>query len=157
MTLHIKTQLPSAEGFAQLRRETDWGAITSAQAKASLSASQCGVSLYSAAQPANTSAELIGAELIGMARVIGDGVLNLYIQDVIITKAYRGQGYGAKLLGALIAQLQQDYPEDCTIGLMAATGQAPFYARFGFEARPSPSTDAGMTAPLSELRSSKAP
>ena len=139
MSFDVTAKLPSAQDFVSLRREAHWGQINSAQAKAALSASLAGVSLWD------------NKTCIGMARVIGDGVLNLYIQDVIITKAHRGQGYGAKLLGALISNLKQSYPPECTIGLMAAKGQAPFYARFGFAARPSPTTDAGMNAALGQL------
>jgi len=151
----IKETLPSAAGFISLRQDTDWGAVSEAQAQAALSASLCGVTLYhggeSTAQNGDDQSKLIGA-----ARVIGDGVLNLYIQDVIIAQKYRGQGYGAKLMQSVISLLQRDFPKHCTIGLMAAKGQAPFYTRFGFLSRPSPSVDAGMTAQLGTLQANQA-
>jgi len=95
------------------------------------------------------------SKIIGMARVIGDGILNLYIQDVIIAHGYRGHGFGQKILFTLIEHLKSTYAEDCTIGLMAAKGQTHFYKQFGFEVRPSEETDSGMTAPLSRLKKSQ--
>lgn len=174
MNLLIRNQLPSADEFCSLRLDTGWGEISLSQAQAALSASLCGVSLYSndaqnrsfnmgAADVKSTGVKIADVKgtapalintppaLIGMARVIGDGVLNLYIQDVIIAKKYRGQGYGARLMDALIAALQDSYPKDCTIGLFAAKGQAPFYERFGFLSRPSAITDAGMNAEIGAL------
>ena len=142
MTQHtIIPSLPSSLGFQTLRMDTDWGKISLNQAKAALSASLCGVSIY----------DLNDNRLLGMARVIGDGVLNLYIQDVIIDKSCRAQGLGTELMQALIHHLHGKYPADCTIGLMAAKGQTAFYTRFGFIARPTPHVDAGMYAQLGTL------
>lgn len=106
--------------------------------------------------PETSGAEIFGAEppkpaLIGMARVIGDGVLNLYIQDVIIAKGYRSKGLGARVLAQIITDLQSVAPKECTIGLMAAKGQSAFYTRFGFTARPNDKADAGMSAALNTL------
>ena len=89
--------------------------------------------------------------VIGMARIIGDGVLNLYIQDVIIAKAYRRQKLGTLILNHLITLLHNKFPADCTIGLMAAKGQTQFYNQFGFETRPNNDVDAGMSAALRDL------
>ncbi len=164
MGFDIQAKLVSADEFVNLRRETDWGAISLAQAQASLSASLCGICLYDTHETQTDLLEselmdsefirskLIAPKLIGMARIIGDGVLNLYIQDVIIAAPYRGQGLGRKLMDAVIDMLQQNYPADCTIGLMAAKSQAPFYAQFGFLTRPASTLGAGMTAQLNQLR-----
>ena len=127
MHIEIKADLPTAEGFVALRCETDWERVSLQQAQASLKASLCGICLY--------DKRTIPPTLIAMARVVGDGVLNLFIQDVIIAKNHRGQ-----------------YPETCTIGLMAAKNQAPFYKHFGFLSRPTSTVDAGMYARLSDLQ-----
>jgi len=37
--------------------------------------------------------------VIGMARVVGDGALFFYIQDVIVVPAHQGHGVGALLMG----------------------------------------------------------
>lgn len=141
MCLSFKFQLPHAEEFVSLRQETNWGEITFNQAKASLNLSLCGISVYK------------DDEIIGMARVLGDGILCLFIQDVIIKKSYRSKNIGRQLMETLIKNLQENYNPNCTIGLMAALNQSGFYSRFGFDMRPSPKTDAGMTAPLHQLHS----
>jgi len=135
----VKINLPSPVDFVTLRQDTDWGVITRNQATKALVQSSCGVTAYD------------GNTVIGMARVIGDAVLNLFIQDVIVARPYRGKGVGEEIMQTLIAHLKQNYPADCTVGLMAAKGQSGFYEHFGFENRPSDKTDAGMTASLGHL------
>jgi ribosomal protein S18 acetylase RimI-like enzyme len=142
LSYDIKMRLPNAAEFVALRNETDWGPLTLEQAAQALNHSLCGVSVYAR------------DTLIGMIRVIGDGVLKLYVQDVIVAKDYRGNGIGKEMMTRLINYLRQHYPEDCCVGLMAAKGQSPFYEKFGFNIRPSATTDAGMLSPLSALRSS---
>jgi len=70
--------------------------------------------------------KLHGDTAIGMARVIGDGVINAYIQDVIIAPDYRGKGVGKAVMQALISQMRHNLPTNCTIGLMAAKEQDDF-------------------------------
>jgi len=36
--------------------------------------------------------------VIGMARVVGDGAMFFYIQDVVVTPAHQGRGVGTLLL-----------------------------------------------------------
>jgi ribosomal protein S18 acetylase RimI-like enzyme len=40
--------------------------------------------------------------LIGLGRVVGDNYSIIYIQDLLILKAYQGQGLGSKLLGQIL-------------------------------------------------------
>lgn len=86
-----------------------------------------------------------------MAHSVGDGVLNVYIQDVIVTQSYRKRGIGQKLISTLIAQMTKTHPASCLIGLFAAEGQDEFYTQLGFTARPQPGFGPGMHATLSEL------
>lgn len=43
-----------------------------------------------------------GENLIGLARTIGDGVTICYLQDILILKAYHGQGLGSELLKEIL-------------------------------------------------------
>jgi len=133
-------KLPSPQAFKRLRDSEGWGQITLDQAKTALSESLGGACL------------IHQGNVIGMARYVGDAVLNIYIQDVVISKAHRGRGLGKQLLDFLFTQLQSQYAANCTIGLMAAKGQDSFYAQFGFTARPSNVYGAGMIAPLGNIR-----
>lgn len=45
-------------------------------------------------------------ELVGFARAITDGVFRAYIEDVIVSKRYRGRGLGRQLMESLHQQLE---------------------------------------------------
>lgn len=68
------------------------------------------LALYGAAQwwPERTSEQVdrmmdgspaVGAQLIGFARAVTDGVLRACIEDVIVTPSWRGSGIGQGVLG----------------------------------------------------------
>jgi len=74
--------------------------------------------------------------MIGMARVVGDGAMFFYIQDVVVTPAYQGRGVGTLLLERVMGYLKDAAPEKAFIGLFAAEGKHPYYERFGFAVKP---------------------
>lgn len=84
-------------------------------------------------------------ELLGFGRVVGDGVLYFYVQDVIVVRGARGKGVGRLIMGRLMVRLREIAPAGATIGLMSAAGKEGFYERFGFVTRPSDAHGAGMT------------
>lgn len=47
-----------------------------------------------------------GEKLIGLARTIGDGATICYLQDILILKAYQGQGLGSDLLKEVMKENQ---------------------------------------------------
>ena len=136
-------QLTSGD-YLRFRREAGWDAPSEARAKLALTHSLLVATICDNGEP------------IAMARVIGDGAMNLYIQDVITAREHRGRGHATALLTAVIARLQRDYDPAVTIGLMAAVGQERLYAKFGFIARPDARFGAGMIAALGELSSAEA-
>ena len=73
--------------------------------------------------------------VIGMARVVGDGAMFFYIQDVVVVPAHQGRGVGTLLLERVMGYLTGAAPEKAFIGLFAAEGMPPYYARFGFAAK----------------------
>jgi len=68
--------------------------------------------------------------MIGMGRVLSDGVSDAYIQDVTVLRTYRGRGIGQKIIKALIRKLQADRVE--WIGLIGEPGTGDFYKKLGF-------------------------
>jgi predicted GNAT family N-acyltransferase len=137
----VKTILacPDAQSFVQLRQTANWGQITENAAERALKNSLFGISLYD------------DQALIAMARCIGDGVFNVYIQDVVVKPSWRGKGLGHKMVQTLIKHIKPRLPPDCTLGLMAAIGQDEFYTRLGFTARPNEHFGAGLTAQMKDL------
>lgn len=142
MNIQIELRLPSAEDFQKLRADVSWGPLSLDQASKALSGSVGGVIV------------LIDGKVIGMARLVGDGILNIYIQDVIIMQVYRKRGIGQALMTALVKHITEIYPKDCLIGLFAADNQDGFYTRFGFSPRPNVGFGPGMHATVSDLAKS---
>ncbi|MBW2368331.1 MAG: GNAT family N-acetyltransferase [Deltaproteobacteria bacterium] len=68
--------------------------------------------------------------LIGMGRVVSDGVSDAYIQDVTVLDEYRSQGIATGIVTRLLRRLQADRID--WIGLIAEGNTHDFYARLGF-------------------------
>ena len=73
-----------------------------------------------------------GSEVVGMGRIVGDGAIFFYIQDVAVDPRVQGQGIGRRILEALVGWVQAHAPEKAFLGLFAASGALSFYERFGF-------------------------
>lgn len=73
--------------------------------------------------------------LIGIGRVIGDGGIYFYIQDVIVHPDYQGKGVGKTIMERIELFLRGKADNNSFIGLMAAEGVKDFYRGFGYEER----------------------
>ena len=71
-----------------------------------------------------------GRRAVGMGRAISDRANDAYIQDLFVAKTARGLGVGAALARRLALRLRIDGLG--WIGLVAADGSWPFYAKLGF-------------------------
>jgi aralkylamine N-acetyltransferase len=71
-----------------------------------------------------------GSRIIGMGRVISDGISDAYIQDVTVQPEFRGRGIGSGIVSRLLARLHGDGIE--WIGLIAERNSHGFYRRLGF-------------------------
>ena len=70
--------------------------------------------------------------LIGMARIVGDGAMYFYVQDLIVKPAKQGKGLGDKLMQRIEYYLQNNARTGATIGLLAAQNKEAFYQRFNY-------------------------
>lgn len=68
--------------------------------------------------------------IIGMGRVISDGVSDAYIQDVYVKKSHRGKSIGSGIINTLKDFCISHNLE--WIGLVSEPGTAPFYEKLGF-------------------------
>lgn len=75
-------------------------------------------------------------QVIGMGRIVGDGAMYFYLQDIIVHKKYRRQGVGRLIMTHLEEHLDKNATKNAYIGLMAASGTQEFYKGFGYRARP---------------------
>lgn len=128
----ISDQPPTAAEYIALRCKVGWNSVELNTAQNSLNSS-----LF------NATVRLDG-KLIGMARVVGDGFMYFYIQDVIVDPAHQSQGIGHMLMAKVEAYLANACQHGATIGLLAAKGKEPFYRRYGFIERDGETLGKGM-------------
>jgi len=115
---------PSPEEYAAFRAHVRWPAVDAAQVEEGLRASL-----------ASVLARDVDGTLVGMGRVVGDGGVYLYLQDVIVLERWRNNGIGTRITEALLDRVRELGGPGTFVGLMAAAGVGPFYERFGFQPR----------------------
>jgi ribosomal protein S18 acetylase RimI-like enzyme len=71
-----------------------------------------------------------GDRVVGMARLLSDGVCNAYLADVWTASAYRRRGIASAVIRHLLKQVPGQH-----VGLQADNGQ-DFYASLGFKPQP---------------------
>jgi GNAT superfamily N-acetyltransferase len=133
MNYQIVEKLPTTEDYNQLRQSVGWGIY-----KRDVIEQALPNSLYCVCA-------VMDGEIIGMARIIGDGGLAYYIQDVILKPDYQLQGIGTQLMNKIMEYIRVHANNNSVIGLMAAKDKEPFYTRYGFTVRPDYKTGSGMT------------
>ncbi|XEC96562.1 GNAT family N-acetyltransferase [Paenibacillus tarimensis] len=71
-------------------------------------------------------------ETVGMGRVIGDGAVYFYVQDIAVLPDHQNQGLGNRIMEEIAGFLKEHAPEKAFIGLFAAQGKMTFYKKYGF-------------------------
>lgn len=77
-----------------------------------------------------TEASQRGTHIIAMGRGISDGASDAYVQDVVVTPAYRGRRIATEIIERIVTRLQTDGIE--WIGLVAERNTRNLYERLGF-------------------------
>ena len=117
--------VPDAEQYLQLFETTGWNSAYRADA----------AELYRALQHSTyLVAAFDGEMLVGVGRVVSDGVLYAMIYDMIVAPSHQGRGIGTEILGRLIEKCRSAGIRE--IQLFSARGKAPFYRKRGFVERP---------------------
>lgn len=85
----------------------------------------------------NVSAVCDG-KVIGMGRLVGDGAMYWYLQEIIVLPEYQGKGIGKSIVNRLIEHIRSEAVPGTKIeiGLTAVKGKEPFYEKFGFSVCP---------------------
>ena len=128
----LTLETPSVEDFLILRSKVGWGDLEANLAEKSLNNSLFHVIIRHDEQ------------LVGMGRVVGDGAMYFYIQDVVVDPSYQKQGIGSALMDKIEGYLSDATSEGSTIGLLAAQGKEAFYSRYDYTQRPNSSLGHGM-------------
>ena len=85
-------------------------------------------------------------QVIGMGRLVGDGVIICYVQDVIVLPEFQGMGIGRAIMKRLMEFVESNgmAGTKISVGLFAAKGKEPFYEKLGFCARGDGDSGPGM-------------
>ena len=132
--LEIKENILDADTYLSLRAQVSWVRLSDAQAKAALSNA-----LY-------TLCAYLDGEPVGMGRIVGDGAVVSYVQDLVVVPKAQGRN-----IGGLILEKLRTYVESITepgtrmmLCLMCAKGRENFYESHGFISRPTDALGPGM-------------
>ena len=77
-------------------------------------------------------------EIIGYVRIVGDGAIFFYLQDLMVLKKYRKKGIGRVLMESAEKYLRSNAPKKSSIGLFTHSNKRAFYEKFSYNGpRPS--------------------
>lgn len=73
-------------------------------------------------------------QVVGMGRLVGDGVMYWYLQEIIVLPEYQGRGIGTCVVNQLLEHIKKQTEPGTfvSVGLTAAEGKDSFYEKFGF-------------------------
>lgn len=114
-------QIPAADEYLALRVAAGLSAMSAQGAAAGLPASWCSVCVR------------VDGELIGMGRVVGDGGLFLFVVDIAVAPAWQGQGWGRRIMQALMDEVHARAAPRTMVGLIADGTAHRLYEPFGFK------------------------
>ncbi|MCD4817078.1 MAG: GNAT family N-acetyltransferase [Candidatus Cloacimonetes bacterium] len=120
----IELKNPTPIEYDNIRNTTGWDKLDLATIEKGLKKSLFSVCLYDI------------NKLIGFGRIVGDGSMYFYIQDIIVIPEYQRKGFGRIIMNEVIQYLDDNANHNSFIGLMVAEGVEKFYHKFGFKTRP---------------------
>ncbi|AZB44718.1 N-acetyltransferase [Bacillus sp. FJAT-42376] len=71
--------------------------------------------------------------MVGMGRIVGDGAIYFYIQDIVVHPDYQKNGIGREIMNQLAEYLNRHAPDKAFVGLFASEGKESFYEAFDFK------------------------
>lgn len=121
--IRLVDNILQAEDFVRLRIEAGFAEVPVDHARKAL---QNGL--------LNVSAIYNGG-LVGMGRLVGDGAMYWYLQEIIILPQFQRKGIGTMIVNHLVdyAKANSITGKFTTIGGVSAKGKEPFYEKMGFE------------------------
>ena len=122
-TIALVERAPTFDEYRRLRASVGWNEVDADGIVAGLSSSLYAVVLER------------DGDAVGCGRVVGDGGIYFYLQDVIVLPELQGQGWGARIMDAVMQYVEEAARPGSFVGLMAAKDAEGFYLRYGFERR----------------------
>jgi len=129
----VEPCLPTAEQWMALRASMGWATFPPEVAEKSLNATWYCVCAFD------------GDKLIGMGRVLGDGVISFYIGNVMVLPSYQNEGVGKRIIERILAHVERNAAPGAIASLFSIKGKEGFYGQLGFEPRPDDTRGPGMS------------
>lgn len=138
--VNVKDNCLDLETYLKLRASVGWKKLSEEQAIMALKNSIYTVTAY------------IDDKVVGMGRMVGDGAVICYIQDLVVHPSYQKLGVGDALMNKLLDHAKSlRLPDtELMLCLMCAKGRESFYTRYGFIARPTEALGPGMITYLKD-------
>lgn len=133
MAYTIERRVPTAEQWMALRKSVGWATFENEDAEKSLAATSFCVCAFES------------GELIGMARVLGDGVICFYVGNVMVRPDRQREGIGREIMDEIMRYLEENAAKGAIASLLSIKGKEEFYTQFGFAARPDEFQGCGMS------------
>lgn len=125
MKYEIENRLPTPAEYRQLCESVGWGHVLNFDVAASaLENSVTGLTV-----------RLENGHAIAMGRIVGDGAIYFYIQDIVVAPDYQKQGVGTAVLSGLFDYLKKNAPSKSFTGLFSVPEAIGFYRSFTLEKR----------------------
>lgn len=124
----------SVNDYLELRNSVGWRNLPREQAERALAGSVYMLVAYD------------NDNVVGMARVVGDGAYMALIVDVMVHPAYQNKKIGTYILSNIVNVLESSVTGEqiMMINLMSVPGKESFYERFGLAQRPNKTMGSGM-------------
>lgn len=132
--MHFEENNITVDQYLDLRTQVNWKTLSPQQAQKALDNSLYVLAAYH------------DGTLVGMGRLIGDGAVICYIQDLIVIPDIQAHGIGSMLMDRLITYAASlGFPgTTMMLDLMCAKGRELFYQKHGFMQRPTKDLGPGM-------------
>ncbi len=117
-SMKIINKIPTLEQIMELYHDVGWSAYTKDPIRLE--------------QAFNNSLFVLSAwiddELVGLIRVVGDGLTIVYIQDLLVKNAYQNKGIGKELMNMILTKY-----EDVRQILLLTDSASSFYVSVGLK------------------------
>ena len=136
----FKENILDVDTYLALRKSVKWKKLSYEQAQKALDNSLYTVCAYEFDRP------------VGMGRIVGDGAVICYIQDLVVMPEAQASGIGGQIVDMLIEYVESLRIEgtEIMLDLMCAKGREVFYQNHGFIARPTENLGPGMIQYLND-------